>query len=44
MYHNMARMFTIDFDAKDSLGFTQFMKACINGHNEVVKSLIKRKH
>ena len=30
----------IDFNTKDSLGWTLHMKACINGHNEVVKSLI----
>ena len=31
----------IYFNAKDSLGWTQLLKACINGHNEVVKLLIK---
>ena len=31
----------IDFNAKDSLGWTQLLKACINGHNEVVKLRIK---
>ena len=35
----------IDFYAINSLGCTQFMKACIYGHTEVVKSnycLIKK--
>ena len=29
----------IDFDAKDSFGWTPFMKACKNGHEEVIKLL-----
>ena len=29
----------IDLNAKDGLGLTPFMKACINGHKEVVKLL-----
>ena len=29
----------IDFNAKDSLGWTPLMKACINGNKEVVKLL-----
>ena len=26
----------IDFDSKDSFGWTLFLKACINGDNELV--------
>ena len=33
------RQDNIDFDAKDSLGWTLFLKACSNGHKEVVKLL-----
>ena len=29
----------VDFNAKDRLGLTPFMKPCINGHKEVVKIL-----
>ena len=31
----------IDFHAKDNLGWTQFIKACINGHKEIIKSLLE---
>ena len=30
-------IYSIDINAKDSIGLTTFMKACINGHKEVVK-------
>ena len=33
------RQDNIDFDAEDSLGWTLFLKACSNGHKEVVKLL-----
>ena len=29
----------VDFNAKDRLGLTLFLKVCINGHKEVVKLL-----
>ena len=28
----------IDLNSKDRSGWTQFMKACINGHTDVIKS------
>ena len=31
----------INFHAKDNLGWTQFIKACINGHKEIIKSLLE---
>ena len=31
----------IDFNARDSLGKTQFMMACINGNKEVVNLLLE---
>ena len=32
----------IDLNSKDRYGLTQFMKACINGHNDVVKSNLQQ--
>ena len=30
----------IDFNAEDTLGLTQLLKACIDGHKEVVEQLL----
>ena len=39
--HKMSHLLvkSIDFNAKESLGWTPCMKACINGHKEIVKFL-----
>ena len=39
--HLTVQVNCIDLNAKDGLGLTPFMKACINGHKEVVKLLFE---